>query len=234
MKAYWREALYVLCKNGFVLRISMSDAKYRLIPTPSYVESRHHGCLSLGRSEKGVYCAFEHVGHGLIIFLLNESCGQAGWELKHLVDLTSFVRKFHARGDSSRQHKGPWILQDINYYKYPGDSDEPKELVEATFEWNSDDDDVLNMDDMVEGDIEEYISLLGFHPHKEIVFLNASLYRAVAYHWNVSKFQDLGNIFPKEYREVAGCCAQIDTSFTYTPCWMDEFPENNLEAQIEN
>ncbi|CAL4939560.1 unnamed protein product [Urochloa decumbens] len=227
MKAYWREALYVLCKNGFVLRISISDAKYRLIPTPSDVELGHH-------DGKGVYCAFEHDCHGLRIFLLNESCGQAGWELKHLVDLTSFARKFHARGDSSQQHKGPWILQDINYYKYPYDNDNPKELVEDNFEWNSDDNNILNTDDMVEGHFQGYTGLLGFHPHKEIVFLDVSLRRAVAYHWNISKFQDLGNIFPKEYLEVAGHCAQIDTSFTYTPCWMDDFPESKLEAPIEN
>ncbi|CAN6282853.1 unnamed protein product [Urochloa humidicola] len=234
MKAYWREALYVLCNNGFVLRISMSDAKYRLISTP-YVESRHHGCISLGRSEKGVYCAFEHDWHGLRIFLLNESCGQAGWELKHLVDLRSFARKFHEHADSSQQPEGPWILQDINHYKYPyNNDDKPKELVEDNFEWNSDDDNVLNLNDMVEGHYEGYIGLLGFHPHKEIVFLNASLDRAVAYHWNIPKFQDLGNILPKEYLEVALQCAQIDPSFTYTPCWMDDFPENNLEAQIKH
>ncbi|CAL4931153.1 unnamed protein product [Urochloa decumbens] len=233
MKAYIGEKRST-CSAKMVL-ISISDAKYRLIPTPSDVELGHHdGCLSLGRSEKGVYCAFEHDCHGLRIFLLNESCGQAGWELKHLVDLTSFARKFHARGDSSQQHKGPWILQDINYYKYPYDNDNPKELVEDNFEWNSDDDNILNTDDMVEGHFQGYTGLLGFHPHKEIVFLNVSLRRAVAYHWNISKFQDLGNIFPKEYLEVAGHCAQIDTSFTYTPCWMDDFPESKLEAPIEN
>uniref|UniRef100_K4AKQ3 F-box domain-containing protein n=1 Tax=Setaria italica TaxID=4555 RepID=K4AKQ3_SETIT len=132
-KVYWREALYVLCKNGFVL---------------------------------------------------------------------------------SQQHKGPWILQDINNYKYPYDNGLQREVVDDNFEWNSDDDNVLNTDDMVEGHFEGYTGLLGFHPYKEIVFLNSDLYRVVAYHWNTSKFQDLGNIFPKEYLEVAGHCAGINTSFT--------------------
>jgi hypothetical protein len=209
----------------------MSNAKYRLIPCPSDVDCRHHGRLSLGRSDKGVYCAFEHDWHGLRIFLLNESCGQVEWELKHHVDLRSFARKFHARGDSGQQHKGPWLLQDINYYyNYPYDNDKQRELVDDNFEWNSDEDNVLNTDDMVEGHFEGHTGLLGFHPYKEIVFLDASLDRAVAYHWNTSKFQDLGNIFPKEYQEAAGHCTEIVTSFTYTPCWMDDFPENNFGA----
>nr|CAB3495853.1 unnamed protein product [Digitaria exilis] len=91
IKVYWREALYVLCENGFILRMSMKNAKYRVLPMPSDVEYRN--CLSLGKSEKGVYCAFEHECHGLRIFLLNESCGQVRWELKHLVDLKSFAQQ---------------------------------------------------------------------------------------------------------------------------------------------
>ncbi|KAG2540564.1 hypothetical protein PVAP13_9NG561900 [Panicum virgatum] len=231
-KIYWLGALYVLC-SGFVLRISISSAKYRWVPRPSRVEFRQYGCLSLGRSEKGVYCAFQHDWQGLRIFHLNESSVQVGWELKHIVDFTSFARKLHER-DSSEQHKGPWILQDINYYKYPYDNDEHREIVEDKFEWNSDDDNVLNTEDMVQGSYEGYISFLGFHPYKEIVFLNAALRRAVAYHWNTSKFQDLGNIYPEHYDESAFQFAQIETSYIHTPCWMDDFPGINLEARIED
>ena len=156
-----------------------------------------------------------------------------GWELKHIVDFTSFARKLHER-DSSEQHKGPWILQDINCYKPPYDNDEHKEIVEDNFEWNSDNDNVLNTEDMVEGFYEGYTAFIGFHPYKEIVFLNAALRRAVAYHWNTSKFQDLGNIYPKDYLEVTLHCVNIDTSFVYTPCWMEDFPQNNLESWIED
>ena len=212
----------------------MSNAKYRLVPMPSDTEFKRYGCLSLGRSEKGVYCAFEHDWRGLRIFYLNESSDQVGWELKHIVDFTSFARKFHARGDYSEQLKGPWILQDINYYKYPYDNDEHREIVEDNFEWNSDDDNILNTEDMAEGFYEGYISFLGFHPYKEIVFLNAAMTRAVAYHWNTSKFQDLGNIYPKDYLEVALHCVNIDTSFVYTLCWMEDLPQNNLEPRIED
>jgi len=68
-------------------RISISNANYRLIPMPAGVEFRSYLCHTLGRSEKGVYCASEYDWHGLQIFFLNESCGQqAVWELKHSVD----------------------------------------------------------------------------------------------------------------------------------------------------
>ncbi|RLN38937.1 hypothetical protein C2845_PM01G15880 [Panicum miliaceum] len=200
-KIHWRGALYVLCGIGLVLRISMPNAKYRWVPRPPGVEVGQYGYL--GTSLKGVHYAFQH-WKVLRLFHLNESSGQLGWELKHTVDFTSFARKLHER-DYSEQHKGPWILQDINHYKYPYGNDKHKEAVEDDFEWNSDDDDVLNTENMVEGSYEGlwsyegYTSFLGFHPYKEIVFLNAALSRAVAYHWNTSKFQDLGNIYPKDY-----------------------------------
>jgi hypothetical protein len=122
-KVYWRGALYLLCEDdGFVLRVSISDAKYRLIPVPADVGfSRSYGSLSLGISEKGVYCASVYGWHRLRIFLLNESssssCGQTVWELKHSVDFTAFSRKLHALKGHSDDHQqnGPWVLQDINY-----------------------------------------------------------------------------------------------------------------------
>ncbi|PAN49565.1 hypothetical protein PAHAL_9G456200 [Panicum hallii] len=234
-KIHWRGALYVRCRIGLVLRISMSNAKCRWVPRPPGVEVGQYG--SLGTSEKRVCCAFQHDCQVLRIFHLNESSGQVGWELKHTVDFTSFARKLHERDYSEQLSniKGPWILQDINYYKCPYGNDKHKEAVEDDFEWNSDDDDVLNTENMVEGSYKGYTSFLGFHPCKEIVFLNAALSRAVAYHWNASKFQDLGNIYPKDYLESALHCAQIETSFIYTPCWMEDFPENNLEyARIED
>uniref|UniRef100_K4AJ10 Uncharacterized protein n=1 Tax=Setaria italica TaxID=4555 RepID=K4AJ10_SETIT len=190
----------------------------------------YDGSLYLGISQKGVYFAFNHDWHRVWIFLLNGSCGQMVWEMKHHVDLRTFARKLHAREDyGDLQHKGPWILQDISYYKYPCGNDKHKEVVEDNFNWSSDDDSVLNTEHMVKGHYDGYTSFLGFHPYKEIVFLNAALSRAVAYHWNTSRFQDLGNIFPKNYRDIAGQCVDIERSFPYTPCWM-EFPEIKLQV----
>ncbi|CAN6282851.1 unnamed protein product [Urochloa humidicola] len=226
---YWRGAFFVLCKNGFLMRISISNAEYRLVPMPADIELKDHngriGSLYLGVSQKGVYCAFSCEWHKHWIFHLTESCGQMVWEMKYHVDLRIFARKLDAR--NRVQHKGPWILQDINYYSYPDGNDKHKEVVDDNFEWSSDDDSVLNTEDMVEGHCNGYTNFLGFHPYKEIVFLNASLRRAIAYHWNTSRFQDLGYIFPKNYHHIAGQCVGIDRSFPYTPCWM-EFPENKL------
>ncbi|TVU46934.1 hypothetical protein EJB05_06508, partial [Eragrostis curvula] len=234
--AYWRGALYFHQANASFISVFMSNAEYKLIPVPTDVEFTTYGSFQLGRSEKGLYCAFSHDGHGLWIFFLDESCSQAVWVLKHRVDLKTFARKLHAReGEYCDEElpEGPWILQNINDYKYPcGNDKEP--IVEEKYEWNSDDDNVLDTDHMVEGNYQGYVGLLGFHPYKEVVFLDASLRRAIAYHWNTSKFQDLGNTFPKDYAEIAGHVASIDTSFPYTPCWMEDFPETKWDARTES
>jgi len=104
--------------------------------------------------------------------------------------------------------------------------------VEDKFEWSSDDDNVLSTEDTVDGHYRgRYMFFLGFHPYKEIVFLDADLRRAVAYHWHTSKFQDLGNICPKDY----GMIGEIETSFIYTPCWMDGgFPVEQKKSTTAN
>ena len=71
----------------------------------------------------------------------------------------------------------------------------------------------------------------GFILTRRIVFLDADLRRAVAYHWNTSKFQDLGNICPGDY----GMIGEIETSFIYTPCWMDGgFPVEQKKSTTAN
>jgi hypothetical protein len=218
--------------------MSISNAEYKLVRMPAEIESKEYefkdgkfygGSIYLVISQKGVYFAFSHDWHRVRIFLLTESCGQMAWKMNHHVDLMTFARELHAREDhGDLQHNGPWILQDINYYRDPDETDEGKEVVDANFGWSSNDDGVLDTEDMVEGRYDGCTTFLGFHPYKEIVFLNASLRRAVAYHWNTSRFQDLGDIFPKNYHDVVGHCVDIDRSFPYTPCWM-EFPEIKLE-----
>ncbi|CAL4931156.1 unnamed protein product [Urochloa decumbens] len=227
--AYWRRALYVRCRGDrFITRISLSDAKYQIVNTP-----RDKTYLSfLGRSEKGVYCATSDGFHELSIWHLSESYGgQMEWVLKHHVNLMAFSRKLHALEDYHKQNRGPWILQDINYRKCSHKADDYVAVEEAEFEWDSDNDDVLDTSDMAEGNYTGYTGVLGFHPYKEVIFLNASLRRGVAYHWNTSKFQDLGNIWPKDYAELAGEWADLEMSFIYTPCWLEEFYGNNFEDQ---
>ena len=75
-------------------------------------------------------------------------------------------------------------------------------------------------------------SVLGFHPYNDIIFLNLSLDRAVAYHLNTSKVQDLGKVRPDDYD--VGLAGGITKSFLYTPCLVADFPESSkLEAHVE-
>ncbi|GJN23490.1 hypothetical protein PR202_gb11141 [Eleusine coracana subsp. coracana] len=58
-------------------------------------------------------------------------------------------------------------------------------------------------------------TFLGFHPFKDVVFLNVSLDRAVAYHLDTCTIQDLGEVRPRYYH---GPVASVISSFVYTPC----------------
>jgi hypothetical protein len=85
-------------------------------------------------------------------------------------------------------HKGLWILENTNRAK-----DEIfEEPAEQESEWNSDDDEYRD------GNVVHYqhFGILGFHPFEEIVFLNESVRRGLAYHLNSSKLETLGDILP--------------------------------------
>jgi hypothetical protein len=157
--------------------------------------------------------------------------------LVHDVELETFARRLHPReeGHAKKLHK-QWILQDVNYRKVlekynPNGYENCAAPVEEKYDWNSDDDNVLDhIQDTTEDYSEDYC-FLGFHPHKEIVYLSLSVGRGVAYDWNNSKFQDLGSLHPKYYYDMD---QRIETSFTYTPCWMGPFPGNELKSQLED
>jgi hypothetical protein len=134
----------------------------------------------------------------------------------------------------------PWIIQDVNYrkdhdsYSYRNIHGNRQAPVELKHDWNSDEDNILDTQDVAEDDNTAYFNFLGFHPYKEAFFLSLSLNRGVAYHWNTSKFQDLGSLYPKEYHNVAMARVGIDAYFPYTPCWMHDFPGNELESLLED
>lgn len=99
-------------------------------------------------------------------------------------------------------------------------------LVE-TKEWDSDDDNVIHTEGWGNRDFGGYIiTVLGFHPYKEVVFLSEGLSRGLAYHLNTSKVQELGNLSPTQYGTFMGIQPFIEGSFPYTP-WMGKFPEEN-------
>jgi hypothetical protein len=89
--------------------------------------------------------------------------------------------------------------------------------MEENMEWNSDDDNVVNIEDKYCG---INIYFLGFHPYKEVVFLGLSPSVGVAYHLRSSKIQYLGNMRPKDYYRAHS--NGLYEAYIYTPCLIGE------------
>ncbi|KAI5018499.1 hypothetical protein ZWY2020_043387 [Hordeum vulgare] len=229
---YWQSALYVHCQHGYLTRMSLSDHTYSVIKLPSAEHPNHH----LGKSKEGVYCAISCSWDGFLqLWHLNESCGRIEWVLKHDTHLEIFEHEDKKLGRR-------WVLQDVNHRKWffdhignkHGDYRAP---VEGKYDWNSDEDNIIDIEDNVEEGYRDPYYFLGFHPYEEIVFLILAGIRArgMAYDWNNSKFQDLGDVSPADFDPCCGLpCGETDAAFPYTPCWMGEFPGNELESLIED
>uniref|UniRef100_M8BXY7 F-box associated domain-containing protein n=1 Tax=Aegilops tauschii TaxID=37682 RepID=M8BXY7_AEGTA len=235
---YWRGDLFVLCEAEFTMRISLSNCTYRLIKSPMDTEVCRNSGFHLGRLKKGVYLASLHTACLLMVWVLEVAHGHTNWVLKHNICLKSILQ----RRDYKEPVLGSWVLQDINfdegvkYYKEHNEhagymeflmqkksilnSSCKEELLEEEYEWDSENDDILDQKDVVGNCYHGCVGILGFHPYKEIVFLKVSLYRALAYHLKVSKVQDLGYIYPTSYYEVMSIDRFIRESFLYTPCWI--------------
>ncbi|CAN6310214.1 unnamed protein product [Urochloa humidicola] len=210
-----RGALYVQRENHFVFRISLSDDTYRVIKPPKEIEAlRGGGPVHLGRSQKGVSYAFIDGKRHLWFWILDDSsCGRMDWILRYRCCLSGLALA------TPRRH-GQWILQNANYSRHQGgNGDEALALAGQEVEWDSDDEDVLDTGEGIEG--RSGFTILGFHPYKDIVFFHTSL-RCLAYHLKSSKLEDLGDLYPKNYSHVAGAFGSIENAFPYTPCWMGE------------
>jgi hypothetical protein len=172
--------------------MTLSNRKYRVIKLPGVDGSSKNVTHYLGRSVRGVYCALYN--HGLQLWHLNESCGQIEWVFEHFIDFKASATRLHA---CPEQTSTPWIIQDVNYrkdldsYSYRNIHGNRQEPVEEKYDWNSDEDNILDNQDVAQDHYTGYFDFLGFHPYKEAVFLSLSVKRGVAYHWNTSKLQDL-------------------------------------------
>ncbi|CAL4918311.1 unnamed protein product [Urochloa decumbens] len=219
------------------LAISLSNDTYRVIESPPGAKGdRYHLELLLGKSEKGVYCTLRRGDYSFQVWLLEESSCRTQWVPRHEMDLLALFLKPNPestrRVGSPKQHPhGPWILQDIDYYyEYNEDDDEDDmgtPLQDEELEWSSEasdddgmfdcssnNDDDVNPRDIYGGDV----SILGFHPFREIVFINYNFRRGLAYHLNTSKVEDLGNIYSESLDCVPPNGMHIHSSFPYTPC----------------
>jgi hypothetical protein len=169
----------------------MPRNKYRAIKPPvSFYENAE---VYLGKSEKGVYIAScDH--HGLLqVWMLDESCGRMERFMKHNCNLMYVLRQNYYL-----QASGPWVFQNVNYNLYRGHlfpNSIKEALVEEKYAWDSDNDNVF----------------LGNEDRAER--------HHCGHHWNSSKVQDLGNIYPTEYEYFADMWPDIDVSFPYTPSW---------------
>ncbi|CAM0871272.1 unnamed protein product [Alopecurus aequalis] len=250
--AYWRQALYVHCQANFVMRISLSDDKYRVIKPPPMEDMDKKAHPYLGRSENGVYFA-SFMEDVFRVWILNESQGHAKWMLKGKYDLKrvgAFDQRVH----------GPWVLEDINYQLVRSQLSEvnKKAIVEEKYEWNSDDDDGADDNrsqlpevngkaifkdrrewdfhvyngDLAEGRIHG-CSVLRFHPFKEILFFSSFgekewMATVHAYHLNSLRVECLGNMCPTRFDHFAARLPELGVYayFPYTPCWTGKFPRN--------
>ncbi|VAH18847.1 unnamed protein product [Triticum turgidum subsp. durum] len=228
---YWQSALYVHCQHGYLTRMSLLDHTYSVIKLPNAKHPNRH----LGRSVRGVYFAISCSWDGFLqLWYLNESCSRTEWVLKHDTHLQIF--------EHEDQLGRRWILQDVNHRKWffehngnkYGDYRAP---VEEKYDWNSDEDNIIDIEDNAGEGYHDGLYFLGFHPYKEIAFLISSGRgaRGMAYDWNNLKFQDLGNVCPADFDPSCGLPrGETDTAFPYTPCWIGEFPGNELESLLED
>uniref|UniRef100_K4AIJ7 F-box associated domain-containing protein n=1 Tax=Setaria italica TaxID=4555 RepID=K4AIJ7_SETIT len=150
---------------------------------------------------------------------LREQRNAMEWVLKNDRDLRKCLLK-HKLGYSRRPGCG-YGRADTNCYYDEYDKDDNMEApVEEEFEFSSqvseDEESAWNSDDGYHG----CMDILGFHPFEEIIFLSESITRGLAYHFNSSKVEVLGNIYPAAYGKELGNEQLIMSSFPYTPCWL--------------
>lgn len=186
----------------------MSDDTYQVISLPSSFETSKYYHPHLGKSKNGVHFVVVDDQHRLLVWFLDETGGKTEWVLKHGANLQAM--KLPTRADR------PWILQDGNYDQ--GSDREP--LLEKELDWDSDDNNAVGVEEWDEKHPCLYIEVLGFHPYREIIFF-LFINKVVAYYFNSSKVQDLGEIRIKHQYKI------IDHAFMYTPCWVGDLSGNS-------
>ncbi|RCV41460.1 hypothetical protein SETIT_9G137800v2 [Setaria italica] len=130
----------------------------------------------------------------------------------------ALVIKFPAGINGTELYLGKSKRQRVGYDNYDQEDNEGP-IVEKILDWDSDDDNAVEIQDPDANCFYGYNQIFGFHLYKEIVFLRLSSSRVVAYHFNSKKIQELGKLPMKNHHH------EIDTTFIYTPCWTGELSE---------
>jgi hypothetical protein len=184
------------------------DNTYQVIEPPKEMEGFYD--RRLGKSEKGVYSAYNCGDDMFQIWFLDESRGHTEWVFKKDINFKRVPWRPCAFG------WGSWSIEQYDQY-------EAQELEENS-EWDPDDKDVISIEQWVGTQGSNEYDFLGFHPYKEIAILFSTTSNVViACHFNTSKVRSLGHIYLGSH--------QIDLSFPYTPCWMGPLP-GSLEHLI--
>ncbi|TVU04494.1 hypothetical protein EJB05_47605, partial [Eragrostis curvula] len=232
--AYHRGRLYVQWSNDFVTRLDTSgdgSSTYCVVAPPIPGDPTKLPQFHIGTSENGVYCAAFDYHARLQVWHLDESHDQRPeWVLRCDNDMEPLLP---CRTCYSEDIEGPWLLR--SYYIF---GEESFANYDTTVSCSHSDDDEYWSSDIENAPGSQYQvscyghttrksyyhqciqAFLGFHPYKEAVFLHDALQRVFAYHFNSSKIQYVGTLILKSHMT-------IDTSFSYTPCWIAEFPEDN-------
>ncbi|WVZ54077.1 hypothetical protein U9M48_004941 [Paspalum notatum var. saurae] len=155
------------------MRITLPDSKYQVIEPPQGVNSSVQFDLRLVKCKNGVY--FAYMGKTLKAWFLDESAaiGKA-WVLKYDVNLQAVYSYFSSR-DSHHPINRPWVLHRVDYNK--GNNARVRSM--KKFQWNFDNGNIVKIkstDGKFRG--KGWIYLLGFHPYKEVAFLQLSNGRA--------------------------------------------------------
>uniref|UniRef100_A0A0E0KHE0 Uncharacterized protein n=1 Tax=Oryza punctata TaxID=4537 RepID=A0A0E0KHE0_ORYPU len=177
---YEAGALHIHCQEDFVMRykiiillaISMSDNKYQVIKLPMNTDICQYKNHFLGRSMRGVKKSeYKMIVHGYCTTrtTLEIPVKMTSMTIMKLTRCTS-VRKYCYEYDSaSYKNQCEDIKKDV--------------LVRVNkFEWDSDNDDILDTGNPNEGGCRGFLSILGFHPYKEV--------------------QNLASMFPKPYDDL--------------------------------
>uniref|UniRef100_A0A0D9XUG0 F-box associated domain-containing protein n=1 Tax=Leersia perrieri TaxID=77586 RepID=A0A0D9XUG0_9ORYZ len=190
---YYQGALYVHCRGGFVARFSLSNDTYQIIKTPETNSEKPY----FGRSKKGLCFGIITRQNQLQVWILRESYGQMEWILTYKDDLKPVSAEVRSP-DFPNKTFGPWIIEDETY---DINLEKTETVSKVNSEWDSDNDDFISVAGRPEGSSYGYtgvVSIFGFHPYKEIIFLETS-FDVAAYHLNSSKIQFLGFSRPESY-----------------------------------
>jgi hypothetical protein len=113
--------------------------------------------------------------------------------------------------------KMKWALKrDVDLHpllmNLPSDYDDGPSTMQCAH--HDDEDDMINH-------VRRTLSILGFHPNREIVFIHTPSKRVMAYQFNSSEVEDLGYLPMDQIPRH-----RIHSSFPYTPCRLGELSSN--------